>query len=103
MRAALSLPAFEAPHSRSPYLSQGGPTARTSSTPQLITDQCITSKLREFQSGAGDATRTRDVHLGKVVLYQLSYARKTGLRGIGGAADASTPIFHFVQIPAPLG
>ena len=26
-------------------------------------------------SGAGDETRTRDVYLGKVVLYQLSYTR----------------------------
>ncbi len=27
--------------------------------------------------GAGDGTRTRDPDLGKVVLYQLSYTRKT--------------------------
>ena len=26
-------------------------------------------------SGAGNGTRTRDIHLGKVVLYQLSYSR----------------------------
>ncbi len=32
------------------------------------------------ENGAGDATRTRDVHLGKVVLYQLSYARKAGCK-----------------------
>ncbi len=25
--------------------------------------------------GAGDEIRTRDIHLGKVVLYQLSYSR----------------------------
>ena len=31
-----------------------------------------------FENGAGEETRTLDVHLGKVVLYQLSYARKTG-------------------------
>jgi hypothetical protein len=30
-----------------------------------------------IQNGAGEETRTLDVHLGKVVLYQLSYARKT--------------------------
>ena len=29
-------------------------------------------------NGAGEETRTLDVYLGKVVLYQLSYARKTG-------------------------
>ena len=27
------------------------------------------------ESGAGDATRTRDIFLGKEVLYQLSYTR----------------------------
>ena len=27
------------------------------------------------KNGAGEETRTLDVHLGKVVLYQLSYAR----------------------------
>jgi hypothetical protein len=27
------------------------------------------------KAGAGDEARTRDVHLGKVVLYQLSYTR----------------------------
>jgi hypothetical protein len=28
-------------------------------------------------SGAGEGIRTLDIHLGKVVLYQLSYARKS--------------------------
>jgi hypothetical protein len=28
-----------------------------------------------LKNGAGEETRTLDVHLGKVVLYQLSYAR----------------------------
>ncbi len=31
--------------------------------------------------GAGNETRTRDPDLGKVVLYQLSYSRKT-LKGV---------------------
>src|SRR5207244_8733975 len=30
---------------------------------------------RQAKAGAGDEARTRDVHLGKVVLYQLSYTR----------------------------
>ena len=30
----------------------------------------------EAESGAGEEIRTLDSHLGKVVLYQLSYARK---------------------------
>jgi hypothetical protein len=33
-------------------------------------------------NGAGEETLTLDVHLGKVVLYQLSYARKTGVNQI---------------------
>ena len=31
--------------------------------------------LNEWGIGAGNETRTRDFHLGKVVLYQLSYSR----------------------------
>ena len=31
-----------------------------------------------FVLGAGDEIRTRDIYLGKVVLYQLSYSRVTG-------------------------
>jgi len=30
------------------------------------------------QNGAGEETRTLDVYLGKVVLYQLSYTRRAG-------------------------
>jgi hypothetical protein len=33
-----------------------------------------------LKNGAGEETRTLDVHLGKVVLYQLSYARKSGCK-----------------------
>jgi hypothetical protein len=31
--------------------------------------------LPEWGGGAGDETRTRDINLGKVALYQLSYTR----------------------------
>ena len=34
-----------------------------------------TSKQNCFISGAGDEARTRDLNLGKVALYQLSYSR----------------------------
>ena len=34
------------------------------------------------RSGAGNGTRTRDIYLGKVVLYQLSYARSKGYEEI---------------------
>src|SRR6516165_2289649 len=40
--------------------------------------QCSSAVLRHKYTGkigAGDEARTRDVHLGKVVLYQLSYTR----------------------------
>ena len=37
-------------------------------------------------SGAGNGTRTRDVHLGKVVLYQLSYSRSKPPVWYGSAA-----------------
>ncbi len=33
-----------------------------------------------FSHGAGNGTRTRDLQLGKLPLYQLSYARKAGTR-----------------------
>ena len=32
---------------------------------------------RCFRFGAGDGARTRYLHLGKVALYQMSYARRT--------------------------
>ena len=35
---------------------------------------------RLFGNGAGEETRTLDVHLGKVVLYQLSYTRRAAAR-----------------------
>jgi hypothetical protein len=31
-------------------------------------------------NGAGDGIRTRDINLGKVALYQLSYSRSVGVR-----------------------
>ncbi len=34
----------------------------------------------EMVYGAGDEIRTRDIYLGKVVLYQLSYSRVDGSR-----------------------
>ena len=34
------------------------------------------SRVRGVLTGAGNETRTRDLNLGKVALYQLSYSRK---------------------------
>src|SRR3954468_2123726 len=39
-----------------------------------------------MRSGAGDATRTRDIFLGKEVLYQLSYTR-VALRAVKVAGE----------------
>jgi hypothetical protein len=37
-----------------------------------------THRILPEKTGAGNETRTRDSYLGKVVLYQLSYARSEG-------------------------
>jgi hypothetical protein len=42
--------------------------AYAQAAPQLL-------KLQAPERGAGDETRTRDINLGKVALYQLSYTR----------------------------
>jgi len=44
------------------------------------------------ENGAGEETRTLDVHLGKVVLYQLSYARKQDGKNIA-CAGARQQVF----------
>jgi hypothetical protein len=45
-----------------------------------------------YENGAGEETRTLDVHLGKVVLYQLSYARKQDGKNIA-CAGARQQVF----------
>ena len=41
-------------------------------------------------NGAGEETRTLDVHLGKVVLYQLSYTRRAGARSRPAAGSVNS-------------
>ena len=41
----------------------------------LFFDRALTMRLADFLYGAGDGIRTRDINLGKVALYQLSYSR----------------------------
>jgi hypothetical protein len=36
--------------------------------------------LAKANEKAGNGARTRDIHLGKVMLYQLSYSRMTNLK-----------------------
>ena len=44
-------------------------------------------------TGAGDGIRTRDIDLGKVALYQLSYSRlKRNLHSDVNAASLSNPM-----------
>ena len=47
---------------------------------QGFADPCLTTWLCRQNNGAGDEARTRYLHLGKVALYQMSYARKWCLR-----------------------
>lgn len=47
----------------------------------LLTMTIVARRRAACQSGAGEETRTPDIFLGKEVLYQLSYTRKTGRPG----------------------
>jgi hypothetical protein len=50
----------------------------------LLAPRMLVERNRDLQVvfGAGNETRTRDSYLGKVVLYQLSYARSKGYEEI---------------------
>src|SRR5512137_1287808 len=59
------------------------------------------------ENGAGNGTRTRDIYLGKVELYQLSYSRSEGARIIaaprlGCQSPASLSTTHASAYPAAL-
>ncbi len=41
----------------------------------LLVPTTLQQNKYRFKSGAGDESRTRDLNLGKVALYQLSYSR----------------------------
>ena len=57
-------------------------------------DLCLTTWLWHQRNGAVDETRTRDLHLGKVALYQLSYYRINGALGRNRTTD--TEIFSLL-------
>ena len=40
-----------------------------------VIDHINTGRLASLKSGAGEESRTLDLNLGKVALYQLSYSR----------------------------
>src|SRR6187431_3629656 len=51
----------------------------------LPLDEGAAVRDRDRMNGAEDGTRTRDPHLGKVMLYQLSHFRPEHVPPIGGA------------------
>ena len=58
--------------------------------------ECSTTEpLEQFfigENGAGDAIRTRDIQLGRLALYQLSYARKILVAGDGFEPSKGNPV-----------
>ena len=54
----------------------------------------------EWQTGAGNETRTRDPDLGKVVLYQLSYSR-IHFSLTGREMLCCDQNFHYPALPSP--
>ena len=62
-------------------------------------DLCLTTWLWHHKNGAVDETRTRDLHLGKVALYQLSYYR---LWCLGAESNHRHCDFQSHALPAEL-
>ncbi len=55
--------------------------------PDAVTAKALEVEIKlalDVESGAGDETRTRDIQLGRLALYQLSYSRDTGLVTFAG-------------------
>ena len=63
-------------------------------------DLCLTTWLWHHKDGAVDEIRTRDIHLGKVALYQLSYYRIYGALGRNRTTD--TVDFQSTALPTEL-
>jgi hypothetical protein len=56
--------------------------------------------LLPFIAGAGDESRTRDLNLGKVALYQLSYSRailQHPSTGILQCITFALPVLHYLK------
>ena len=45
----------------------------------MIDQDIIHNLYHQMINGAGDEIRTRDIQLGRLSLYQLSYSRKRGI------------------------
>ena len=63
-------------------------------------DLRLTTWLWRRECGAVDEARTRDLHLGKVALYQLSYYRTHGAFGRNRTTD--TQDFQSAALPTEL-
>ena len=64
----------------------GAPGIRTAFESPGKLSRCARGSIR---AGAGDETRTRDINLGKVALYQLSYTRAWEPKKIAGRLQTS--------------
>ena len=54
------------------------------------------------ENGAVDEARTRDLHLGKVALYQLSYYRMLGAgKSAGEETRTLTPKYQILSLARP--
>lgn len=51
------------------------PKTKGNLLPKVASNQSGTSGFAVFEIGAGDESRTRDLQLGKLSLYRLSYTR----------------------------
>ena len=64
--------------------------------------KCSTDWANGSQFGAGDEGRTRDIQLGRLTLYQLSYSRIIWLWCLGPDLNRHGIIFHRILSPVRL-
>ncbi len=98
-------PSFTAPHIRRlgyvRTLSESGTSYRIRTCdPRLRRPMLYPAELRtRKENGAGNETRTRDIHVGNVVLYQLSYSRMVLRAGIEPARPHGRQILSLMCLP----
>ena len=71
-----------------------GPLSLSTSTYPAISFDCLSRSKITTNSGAGDRVRTDDIYLGKVMLCQLSYARKYSTNSYVNNIKAHTNSFN---------
>ena len=71
-----------------------GPRQQSSPVEAEVHEKGKPFRLPRLRSGAGNESRTRDLNLGKVALYQLSYSRTVGgdYSLPGGARNAAAAV-----------